>query len=515
MRNSRKKSALLSTIVGSINSVIAIFLTFFLRTIVLKKFSVEYVGLYTFLAQTVGVLTGIDGGISSSLLIKIHRPIAENDISEIKKNFFLIRLVYTTRAVIVLLSGMIMGMFLPNMITTSIELGYIYKCYFLYLALSSLNYCFIYYYFMLETFQQRYVASAITCIVDLIISVLNIALINFTNSYMLYIFLCCLNTNISYYLCKLYFKKRYAEYLGKYKIEKSTLMELKDYFGMAVHTLSNTMIKHSDTVLMSVLVSLTATGFYSNYNLIVSGLKTFIQQLVSAIKDPFRNLSVSVEPKVAEIYIKRITFLYAVVAGAVCVAFCASADIFVNVFWGAENVLANQFTVFLMAMSFYILVISNPVVDYYYCKEYYRNDKRSPIIEVGLNLVASFILGIIIGINGIIIGTIMAYLYRIVHRAIIIYKGIEKKSCGQYLKALLQSASLTLSMAILLKAATNTLIKTYNFMTFLVAAAASFLISLFMQYCIYHRTSEYAYYSKYFSEIISKFRKKRNKSDLK
>lgn len=506
MGSTRKRSVVLSTAVGSVNSIITILLLFWLRTIVLQNFSVEYVGLYSFLTQTVGVLNGIDGGISSALFMKIHKPIAQNDIEGIRRYFFLIRLIFTIRSVLVFGVGMIIGAVLPHFVSTTIELGYIYKCYFLYLALCSLNFCVIYYYFMLETLQRRYVASIIIGITDIIVTVLNIMIIKLTNNYMAYLFLCGVNTNLSYYICKMYIKRNYPGYFAKYKIEKNIFIELKEFMAMAVHTLSNTLIKHSDTVLMSIIAGLSETGFYSNYNLIVSGLKTCIQQLTSAVKDPFLNLSVTAEPQQTEVYIRRITFLYAIVAGVMCVTFSASADIFVHIVWGEENVIINRSTVFLMALSLYILVISNPVVDYYYCKDHYRNDRISPLIEVGVNAVISFVLGKTLGINGIIIGTIVAYIYRLIHRTIVIYRNMDRKLCVRYLCIVSGAVGLTMCMSVLFRTFVNIFVKTYTMCSFVLVAAFSLILSSFILCLTFHKTSEFLYYKRYILEILNRFR---------
>lgn len=499
---SRKKTATIATLVGLANNVISILLTFFLRTIILKDFSVEYVGLYSFLTQTVGILNGIDGGISSSMLIKIHKPIAENNIKEIRRNFFLIRLIYTVKGIGVIFFGTIICLSLPSLISTTIDLSIIYKCYFVYLCVSALNFTLIYYYFMLETVQKRFIASALVGITDVVIITLNIFLVKKYNNFFLYILLCVLNYSSGYYLCKLYFKRNYPEYFKQYKIEKGIWTELKDYLGMAVHTISNSVVKHSDTMLMSVLTNLAATGLYANYNLIISALQSIVQQLVSAIKDPFRNLVFSEKSDISELFIRRITFLYILIAGTMCITFCSVSDIFVNLVWGNSNVIKIQNIVYLMAISFFLLIVSNPIVDFYYCKEFYTNDKRAPIIEVVINLIISFILGWFIGISGIIIGTIFSYAYRIIHRSVISYNYMDKNLWKSYIMEIIFGFVVVFLLSVIFRNIVSSYISISNIIEFICISVICSAFSFVMICIMFHRTSEYKYFKNYALGIV-------------
>ena len=133
---SRKKASLISIIMGLINSAITICLTFLIRTVVLREFGVEYVGLYSLLSQTVGILAGVDGGVSSALFIRMHKPIADDNIEEIHNSYFLIRVVYHVRGVLVFVIGMVVAFFLPQIANTSIDMSLVLSCYFVFLILN-------------------------------------------------------------------------------------------------------------------------------------------------------------------------------------------------------------------------------------------------------------------------------------------------------------------------------------------------------------------------------------------
>ena len=110
--DSRKGRVVAASISGIVFSVISLLLSFVLRTVFLDTIGVEYLGLFSFLAEFIGLLSAVDGGVCSSLFIKIHQPIARKDNESLAETFRLIRIVYALRALLVLVVGFILFFFL-------------------------------------------------------------------------------------------------------------------------------------------------------------------------------------------------------------------------------------------------------------------------------------------------------------------------------------------------------------------------------------------------------------------
>ncbi len=506
---SRKTVSLISTLFGLINSAITIFLTYLIRSIVLKEFGVEYVGLYSLLSQTIGLLAGLDGGVSSALFIRMHRPIAKNNIEEIQDSYFLIRVVYHVRGALVLIIGLIVALFLPSIANTTIDMKLVYSCYVVFLVLNSVSYCFIYDYFMLETIQKRYIASAVVCVVNIVVTSFNVYYIYRFHNYFLYITIACTNQVISYFLCRIVFRKLRREYYKKLRFEAKHKKDIISMLGMALHTFSNIMITNSDTIVMSAILSLAVTGYYANYYLIVTGVSTLAMQLTLSIKDPFRNMAMTSSDETVQVSIKRIVFLYVVVIGSMGITYTAMADFFVNIFWGPENVITDYFTVYLLAISFYSNIISLPIVEYYYCKEYYRYDKISPVIEIVMNIIISIILAKLIGLNGIIIGTIATYIYRFIHRARMVYgKFSNNGGIREILILVVKSFVIYLFLSFTFRSIVCKMAHQENIFAFICWAVLIFVASFFAMCCLYMREGEMKYYKSYFLEIINKITKR-------
>ena len=506
----RKKTTIISTFVGIISSLVGIMLTFVLRTYLLKCFNNEYVGLYTLLTQTVGILVGIDGGLSSSVLIKIHKPIAENNIEEIRRNYYLVRVIFYFRSILVLFVGSIIGFLIPRMINTTLNLNFIYICYYTYLVLNALSYCFIFDYFMLGTVQRRFIATSILCITNIVFSILNIICLKYFKNYILYLILTMSNIVVAYFICSLVFRKMYKDYYKKYKFNKSFFSELKELIGMAVHTLSNTVIKHSGPIIMSTVLDLSATGLYSNYQIIINGVNNLALQLSLSVRDPLRNISVSATDDLAEKSVKRMTYLFCVVMGSMCITFCSLADVFVSIFWGKDNLIEGSLTSILMAICTMLALVSNPLIDYYYCKEQHKKDKISPIIEVIINIVLSILLGILIGIDGIILGTIVTYSFRIIYRSTVIKNNVLSKRFLIINLIIFVSVLVVFGLSLLGKQIVFNLMKEYSIKNFIIYGVVILLSSFVIFNIISIWTSESRYFRNYTHELLSKISKKNN-----
>ncbi len=506
---SRKTASLISTIIGLINSVITICLTFLVRSIVLKEFGVEYVGLYSLLSQTVGIIAGVDGGISSALFIRMHKPIAENNLDDIQNSYFLVRVVYHVRGILVFVVGLIVALFLPKIANTSIDMTLVLSCYFVFLLLNSISYFFIYDFFMLETVQKRYIASGIACIVNIIVTGINIFCVYRFHNYLIYITITSINQVVSYFICRLIFRKIRKSYYRRIKIEKRHFKEIVSLLGMALHTISNILITNSDTIMMSTLLTLVVTGYYANYHLILTGVNTLAMQLALSIKDPFRNLAMTSTDETAQINIKRLLVLYSVVIGSMGITYAAMADTFVGIFWGSENIITNPYTVYLLSLSLYLNIISNPIVDYYYCKEYYKNDKMSPAIEILLNIFLSVVFAKIIGLNGIILGTVITYIYRLVHRSKIIYNNLRNGQIKPTLFSICKTTIVFLAVSFGFRYVVNTIFYNKTIVYFLLCSALVFGLSVMFLCLLYSREKEWEYYKAYFLELVKKIFKRR------
>ena len=75
----RKRNVLLGTVFGIIYQIISIILAFAVRTAFLRNLSVDHLGVNALFSDIFGILIALDCGISSSVFIRIYKPLADGD----------------------------------------------------------------------------------------------------------------------------------------------------------------------------------------------------------------------------------------------------------------------------------------------------------------------------------------------------------------------------------------------------------------------------------------------------
>ena len=427
--STRKRNSVFSSIFGLLNNIIHIFFAFYLRKQFVNYFSAEYLGLYSFFDSIFGMLIALDCGVSSSVFFQIYEPIAKNDKEHVVSLFNHIRIIYSLRAILVLIIGFVISFYLPNLlIGTDLELSYIFKCYYIYMIFNSTNYFFVFYSFYLEALQKRFVISIIQIFMYFVEITAKLLAIFVFRSFILYLIFSVAFILLTNVICAFYVYGKEPYLLKKSKINSEDKKNIKKLFGMALHSLSSAASRYTDTFLITSLSGLINTGLFTNYKTISSNVTTLLNQITSSIKDPFRNYIICEDKSKVESMLYNLNYLIFVLAG-VCTSciICLSND-FITIWLGKEFLLSDL-TVLFTTLTFLLSFMNYFIIDAYYITQSYYRDKKSPIIELLVNLVISFVLGIKYGILGIMVGTVIYYFVQTILRLRRLYKCFFDKSC--------------------------------------------------------------------------------------
>jgi len=102
-------------------------------------------------------------------------------------------------------------------------------------------------------------------------------------------------------------------------------------------------------------------------------------------------------------------------------------------FWLDENLMFSDFTMLLLVVSFYLNISKFMVYSFKECAGLLSQDKYRPILEVVVNLVLSIVLAKFIGVNGIIVGTIVSMVVGpIITEPYVVYKHLFKENVFKY-----------------------------------------------------------------------------------
>ena len=107
MANSRTYNAKRNIFWGLVNKFITLSLPFIIRTIIIRKLGVEYLGLGSLYSSILQVLNMAELGFSSAIIFNLYKPIAENDTGKICALMALYRKIYRIIGLGILTVGLI------------------------------------------------------------------------------------------------------------------------------------------------------------------------------------------------------------------------------------------------------------------------------------------------------------------------------------------------------------------------------------------------------------------------
>ena len=293
----RKERTVKNSITAIIKFAVKLILQFVLRTIIIYKLGVEYVGLDSLYANIISMMSLAELGIGSAIIYHLYKPVAENNIPKIKSLMQFYKKAYYIIALIILVGGLCVIPFMdfiikePHNIHENLIIIYLI---FLFQTVSS--YSFSYKRSIIFTNQKNNITNYIDCIANVIANILELIVLIITKSFILYLItaaICAIITNIviAYKANKMYpyLKEKNIDALNKK--EKSNIF--KSVKALAVYQLGEVVLYSSDNIIISVMLNITMVGLCSNYVLLLDTLKVIFNKIMGGMDASVWNLNAS------------------------------------------------------------------------------------------------------------------------------------------------------------------------------------------------------------------------------
>ena len=144
--------------VGTIFQVISLLMGFVNRTFFIKILSAEYLGVNTLFTNILTILSFAELGIGNAIIFNLYKPLAEDDKKQVNLLLKFYRNTYSFIGMIMLVAGLILIPFIPNLIETMPNISEtIYVIYVLFLFDTVISYFFTYRTAIIQADQKNYV----------------------------------------------------------------------------------------------------------------------------------------------------------------------------------------------------------------------------------------------------------------------------------------------------------------------------------------------------------------------
>lgn len=435
--NSRINNSMKNLFYGTIKYLIMIVVPFIIRTILIYKLGTEYAGVTSLFSSILQVLSLTELGFSSAVVFSLYDPVARNDNAKISALLGLFKRIYIVCGTIILVIGFCICPFIKILITGDYPLDInIYLIFIMLLVNTAVSYLLCGYKSVLFiAFQRDDVVSKCQILSNILMYILQIVNLLTQANYTLYVVCMILGTVANSIFMYIYSKRMFPDITACGIVDenekKHIYSNVKALFG---HQLDMVVITSADNIVISAFIGLYTLTVYNNYYYVVSAVLSMLIMVANAFVASIGN-SIAIE-NMDKNYKDFLSFTYSlgiVNVGATVMMLVLFQD-FMEIWMGASR-LFDFSTVVLLVFSFYIRQFRRSILTYKNASGVWHLDKYKPYVAAGFNVIINIILVKIVGINGVIISTILSMvLIEIPWETMAIFKGYFKRNVTQYFR---------------------------------------------------------------------------------
>lgn len=410
----RTKNSIINILASIGAQAITILLGFITQKVFINSLGTEVLGINGLFSNIISMLAIAELGISTAVIYNLYKPVAENDKEKIKKYMNFYKICYRIILLIITFLGLVIFPFIKYFVGNVTITYNIYIIYTLFLFDTIASYTLTYKRSILYADQKNYIINIIHICYLILLNVGQIFLLIRFKNYIAYLILKIIMRLLENIIINIYVMRKY-EYLKEHVNEKLSKEEKGHFFrelkGLIFHKISWTVISGTDNIIISKFVGIISVGIYSNYTMITNTLEQFMAQIFSAMTGSVGNLlALESKEKAYEIY-KRTEMLQFIIYSTVTIGIFVVSKPFIEVWLGNKEFILDDLTVFTLSLSFFISGMRRNICIFKDASGIFYKDRFYSLGAAFINIIFSIILVKFYGIKGVIIGTIICYLF--------------------------------------------------------------------------------------------------------
>lgn len=414
----------------NLNLIITLFtstLVFIVNKYFAKYMGLETLGLMKLFTQLTIFLNLAELGLGTASTYALYKPLLEKDIPKINLIISTLNVFYKRIIYFVMIIGIVFSFILPFII----KISFTYKVYiywYLYVLSVVSSYWGAKYSIIFIANQEYSYVRKVEGIAKIVFQSIQIFSIIWTQSFNIYIIILILQNVFVYILYRKYFFKNYDYIKNVNDIDKSIFKNMVKLFW---HKIGGFVVFNTDYIIISKFISLSVVGIYSSYLIIYQIALTLVNILTSVLNPIIGNYIAKNEKKTIYKYWEKLDSIYYIAAVILVSCIYKLSDSFIRLWLGEDYILPN-FTIILILINLFINIVRSMIGVFKYNCGFF-DDIYLPVIESIINLTFSLILVQKLGLNGVIIGTILSNIVVImVWSPILVFKRCYEKNSKDY-----------------------------------------------------------------------------------
>lgn len=509
---SRTDYSIKNLLVSSGGEILVIFLTFVTRTVFIHTLGTQYLGINGLFTNLLSMLSLAELGIGSAVTFDLYKPIANKDQRQIVLLMKFYGRVYKIIGFSIAGMGILLIPFLPYIIKDNVDFININFIFLIYLVQTVSSYLFFAYKSsLIKAHQREYIITTIGIVFSVITNMIQMLVLILLRHFEIYVLIVVLTNVIQNMAVAMQADKMFPYLKEKTKSVLSKEQRKKIYknsYAAFFYKINSRVVNATDNILLSSFIGLDIVGVYSNYLLIFSTVKVFLNKFYSAILASLGDLHASANVQ-REYKIFKITNFFTVCAfGLAAIGIFVVGNEFISIWIGSDFTLSQVF-VLLFALEIYIYGLEKNLSTFRTAMGLFQQAKYRPVFGMAINLGLSLLLINYIGIYGVIIGTIFSSLLTFMwFDPYIIYKYVFKRSVHEYyftnfkyILFIFAAGSIAYNIA--------QLVRGEGFGYVMIHSGICVVVTCIFIVVIFYRTEEFQYLWKLAKRILSMIRQKK------
>lgn len=409
----RSKNAIRNVMFSLMSAIVSLALTLVNRKVLLEYLGTEMLGYESLFTNVFSILSLSEMGASVVIAYQLYKSVSDNDIQETNTLVSMYKYLYRFIGGIVAILGIILFFFLDRIVTgQTASWDFIQKIYLIQLVATVASYFMTYNRMLYIANQKEFVITKIEMVLNFVAQVLKILVIAVWQSYIAYLIITVGKNVLVNGMVQIKAKKDYVEYVEcPVKIEDFTKRGIfRDMYNFLGQKIASILYYNTDNLLISMLLGINIVGLYSNYYTIKTQVFRLTVKLFNPIQATIGNYINSKEKEESLFLFNTldiISYAFALVFS------CCLYNLFQPfiTLWYGEEFLLSDVVVGLITLNAYIETLRE--IPYYFRSAFgqYEVDRKYVAIGAGANIVLTLCLGGIIGLEGVLIGTVIGMLF--------------------------------------------------------------------------------------------------------
>lgn len=423
MKTSRTKKAILNTVLELLLEAVTVICSFILPRLILVHFGSTYNGITSSITQFIGYVALMKAGIGGVTRAALYRPLAENDFTRLSSIVNATSRFMRKIAIIFSFSIVIFATFYPLIVKEDFEWLFSASLVLILSISTFAQYFFgLTYQMVLQADQKTYIISFISIISTILNTVFASTMILLGFGIHVVKLASALVFILPPVFYNIWVKKKY--HIDTHiEPDYNTISQRWDAFG---HQVAGFITSNSPIILTTIFLSVKEVSVYTIYNMVCSAIKKLIHAFASGTTAAFGNLMANREENLLKKRFEQfeclIFYLTTIVVALTVILIVPFVRIYTSGITDVNYI--RPVLAILISISIYSYCIKLPYEQIVFAAGEFKNTRNGAFIEAGLNVVVSVLLVNYMGLCGIVLGTIVAALYRVIRYHIYVCKVI-------------------------------------------------------------------------------------------